>query len=145
MSTFEKVLAQAQANKSVVTELERFNAALATCDGLTVAQFEKLVADAMGKAPPPRSANRKTDGSLVAIYIGKLATSGEDRAAFEGVISELMADKNARLGELSAIAQAYVGGTSAYKKKDDALRDIRLRFDAKLAATRRLNAQSEIF
>lgn len=146
MSTFEQLLAQAQASKGTLGELTRFNTALVACDGLTVAQFERLVAEAMGKAPPPKKAAAKTlNEELVARYSGKLAAAGEDRARFEGAMSELMADKSVRISEWSAIAHAYVGGTSAYKKKADAIKDIRLRFDAKLSATRRLEAQSDIF
>lgn len=139
------MLTQAQASKSTQSELDRLVAALAACDGLTVAQFEKLVAEAMGKAPPPKKATKKLNEDLVSIYSGKLEAAGEDRASFEGAMSELMADKNLRIGEWSAIAKAYAGGTSAYKKKADAIKDIRLRFDAKLSATRRLEAQSDIF
>lgn len=144
LSHLENLLMQGQAGKSTQSELARFNLALATCDGLTIAQFEKLLSEAMGKAPPPRTTVRKND-ELIATYSQRLVAAGEDRASFEGVISELLADKAARIGELSAIAQAYVGGTSAYKKKTDAIKDIRLRFDGKLATSRRLHAQSEIF
>ena len=140
----ESVLAQAQASKSTRSELERFNAALAACEDLTVAEFEKLVADAMGKAPP-KPAAKALNKDLVVAYREKVVAAGEDPASFEGVMSELSADKSVRIAELSAIAQAYVGGTSAYKKKADAIRDIRLRFASKRSATRRLEAQSDIF
>lgn len=136
---------QAQASKTTLSDLERLIAALAACDSLTVAQFERLLAEAMGEAPPPKKANKKFNEALVASYAARLSAAGEDRASFEGVMSQLMADGNVRTPEWSAIAQTYVGGTSAYKKKPDAIKDIRLRFDAKLSTTRRLEAQSDIF
>lgn len=139
------MLAQAQANRTTVAEIERFTAALAVCDALTVAQFEKLVSDGMGKGPPLKPAGRKANSDLVANYFGKLVAAGEDRAAFEGVMAELMADPGIRIAELSGVARAYVGGSSAYKKKSDAITDIRLRFEAKVTTTRRLTAQSDIF
>lgn len=139
------MLAQAQASRTTVAEIERFSALLEICDGLTVAQFEKLVSEAMGKAPPPKPAGKPINNDLVADYFGKLVAAGEDRAAFEGVMAGVMADTGIRTGELSAIARAYVGGSSAYKKKADAITDIRLCFEAKVSTTRRLRAQSDIF
>ncbi|MFV0368963.1 MAG: hypothetical protein ACK5KM_10925 [Hyphomicrobiaceae bacterium] len=111
---------------------------------MTITQFEKLLAEAMGKAPPKKTAATRNE-ELISRYSERLISAGEDRASFEVAMSDLLAEKGARVAELSAIAQSYVGGTSAYKKKADAIKDIRLRFDSKLAATRRLEAQSDIF
>ena len=79
----------------------------------------------MGKAPAPKKAARRND-DLINRYSERLSAAGDDRASFEGIMSELLADRSARMAELSAIAQGYVGGTSAYKKKADAIKDIRL-------------------
>ncbi|MBN9265724.1 MAG: hypothetical protein J0I75_14400, partial [Hyphomicrobium sp.] len=74
-----------------------------------------------------------------------LSRLGGDRSNLESVLSEMKINKRVRAGEASEIAQRYVGGTSKYKSKADALKEIKLRFEASLRASQRLGAASEIY
>lgn len=133
-----------QASKSAVADLNRFNTCLAQFDDLTVAQFCKACEQLTPKASPSPKATATNEG-IVTAYLSKFQEAIGDRTKFDAVMAQLKADKSVRIGELSDIAQRYVGGTSKYSRKPDAYKEISLRFDAHLKAARRLDAASDIF
>lgn len=139
------MLAQAQASKSGLSDLQRLNACLAQFDELTVAQFCKNCDLLIGSREGSAAGRATVNSDAVAAYLEKLSGCEGDRAQFQAVLAKLQADKQLRIGEISAIAQGYVGGTSKYKKKADAFKDISLRFDAHIAGAQRLAAAADIF
>lgn len=145
LSTLESLLSQAQASKSAISDLQRLNTCLGQFDELSVAQFCKKCDLLIGSREEGAATRSTINEAAVTSYLNELSRCGSDRAQFEGVLAKLKADKNLRIGEINAIAQGYVGGTSKYKKKVDAFRDISLRFDAHMSGVQRLAASSEIF
>lgn len=139
------MLEQLRVNKSLLNDFERLTSCLEPFDDLTVAQFckkcEQLTAD--GASTKPRPA--KLDDVAVSKYLDKLSACVDDRAQLESVLSTIKADKAVRIGELNEIARRYVGGTNRYRKKTDAYKDIKLRFESHIAATQRAAAASEIY
>lgn len=139
--SFEDVLARAQANTELQREFARLN--------VWLAQFDKLEVEEVCSGSPsparPAPARSQIDGGIVESYLARLVGSAGSRPTFEQALSELKTDKRVRNIELNEIAQRYVGGTSKYKNKTDAFKEMKLRFEAGISAANRLKASAEIF
>lgn len=142
--SFATTLKEAQASKATVSEIEKLIEGLGPVDELSITQLVKLLEKRDGTSKKAGAA-KQVDEDVVSRYGDMLTKSRNDPSRFDIVFSELQTDKQVRLPEIDAIARQFVGGTRAYKKKADALKDIRLRFDAGLAAQRRREASSGIF
>ena len=143
MSSLKLLLEQLQASKSNLTDLERLNVCLASFDDWSVAQFCKATETLMAQKPAAKS--RPVNEAIVSSYAAELTASRGDRAQLEAILAKMKADKQVLIGELDEIARRFVGGTTKYKNKADAYKEIKLTFEAHIAAGRRLDAASEIF
>ena len=144
MSALEQLLEQAAAKEDHRTGLNLLIKWLSQFDSQDV----DVLCRSEGKPSPPPSRSKTSaeiDVTLVDSYVANLRQVMGDRPRFEAVMSQIKADKKLRIGELSEIAKCYVGGTNKYKSKADALKEIKLRFDAGMNAARRSDATSEIF
>jgi hypothetical protein len=143
LSSYERLLDDTQADAELRMNLARLNAWLS--------QFDKLDVDEVCSstgAPPSKlakAANTQSNTEIVDEFSARLGGIGNVRADLERVLSEMKSDKRVRVSEASEIAQRYVGGTSKYKSKADALKEIKLRFEAGLRAAQRIGAASEIY
>lgn len=136
-------LSEAQASKTTLAELEKLIDGLAPVDDLSISALVKSIAEP--SAAPKSVRPKQLNEDVVAHYSVRLSDARHDRDRFDAVFMELQSDKRVKVAEADAIARQFVGGTSAYKKRADALKDIRLRFDASVAGDRRREASSEIF
>jgi hypothetical protein len=134
-----------QANKSTLADLQRLSECLSQFDELTVSQFCKKCESINVQAGPPRKIPSSINEELAASYARSLSDALESQQNFDAVLSSIKGDKRVRLPELTIIAHKFVGGVNKYKKTAEALKDIKLRFEAHMAAQRRLNAASDIF
>ena len=143
LSSYERLLDETQADAELRMNLARLNSWLS--------QFDKLGVDEVCSSagvPPIKStktAGTQIDTAIVDEFSTRLSGLGSERSNLECVLSEMKSDKRVRVAEASEIAQRYVGGTSKYKSKADALKEIKLRFEAGLRAAQRIGAASEIY
>lgn len=145
LSSFERLLEQTQADAELRLNLARLNSWLSHFDKLDVEEVCSSSGVPEAPSKPAKPARTQIDSAVVDDFSTKLADIGTDRSTLENLLSEMKADKRVRVGEASEIAQRYVGGTSKYKSKADALKEIKLRFEASLRAAQRLSAASEIY
>lgn len=137
------MLDQVQAREELRQEFAALLRWLKQFGDLEVAELCALSTPPAGK--PKTKTPTKVDEAAVDEYLGKLSRSTGDRGQFELVLSQLSADNRIKKGEIIALAQRYVGGTTPYKSKVDALKEIRLRFGAGVLAGARLKAASDIY
>lgn len=144
LSSFESLLEQTRADAELQSELKRLNMWLRQFDKLDV---EELCSTSGVPNAPTRSTGTRAqiDSAIVDDFSAKLSAPENDRSRFEAILSDMKSDKRVRVAEASEIARRYVGGTSKYKSKTDALKEIKLRFEAGLRASQRLRAASEIY
>jgi hypothetical protein len=145
LSSFESLLEQTRADSELLSDLARLNSWLAQFDKQDVSE---LCGNVGVPESPPRTAKSVAsviDSALVDDYAASLAGLESDRSSLQDVLSQMKSDKRIRVAEASAIAQRYVGGTSKYKSKADAIKEIKLRFEAGLRAGQRLRAASDIY
>lgn len=145
MSSYERLLEETQADAELRLDLSRLNFWLSHFDRLDVEEVCRSSGVPETSAKPSKPVRAQVDSTVVDEYSAKLAGLGTDRSHLESLLSEMKADKRVRVGEASEIAQRYVGGTSKYRSKVDALKEIKLRFDASLRAAQRLSAASKIY
>lgn len=145
LSSYERLLEEAQADAELRLNLAHLNSWLSQFDKLDVEEICKSSGVPETPTKPVKPPRTQIDSAVVDDFSAKLGDIGTDRSTLENLLSEMKADKRVRVGEASEIAQRYVGGTSKYKSKADALKEIKLRFDASLRAAQRLSAASEIY
>ena len=143
LSSYERLLDETQADAELRMNLARLNAWLSQYDKLDVDEICSSSGTPATKSA--KAANTQIDTATVDAFSVRLSALGSDRTNLERVLSEMKSDKRVRVAEASEIAQRYVGGTSKYKSKADALKEIKLRFEAGLRAAQRIGAASEIY
>lgn len=145
LSGFGRLLEEAQADAELRLNLSRLNSWLSQFDKLDVEEVCSSMGVPAAPANVTKAARAQIDTAIVDDFSVKLSELGSDRSSLESLLSEMKTNKRVRAGEASEIAQRYVGGTSKYKSKADALKDIKLRFEASLRASQRLSAASGIY
>ena len=143
LSSYERLLDETQADAELRMNLARLNSWLSQFDKLDVDEVCSSTGAPHSKLA--KAANTQSNTEIVDEFSARLGGIGNVRADLERVLSEMKSDKRVRVSEASEIAQRYVGGTSKYKSKADALKEIKLRFEAGLRAAQRIGAASEIY
>ncbi len=142
IAAYETLLEQVGGGTEHREALKQLNAWLARFNGIEASELNQL--SLSDGAPPAPRPSKQADSSLVTEYSDMFKAAAGDRARFELAFSQLRSDKRVRLAELNEIALRYVGGTSKYKSKADAMKEIKLRFDAGLNAAARANEAAKM-
>jgi hypothetical protein len=90
-------------------------------------------ADAWLAAPKPRgggkgAAKKRPDEAAITSYVAELRDVGTERAAFEGVLAKLKADKSLKSADVAEIARRYANTVTKYRSIAAAHADIATAF-----------------
>ena len=122
------IFAAAGANKQN-DEIQAFLEIFRGHDGETVTDF---LAGLRKRLSEPEVAagktGRKADDLIVGRYVQRLRKAGTDKIAFDSVFADLSEDRAVGKEEADAIAHQYTEGRAQWRKRGDALREIKTRF-----------------
>jgi hypothetical protein len=96
-----------------------------------------------GRAKAPRSSSKASPPrtELVDVYVNRLKAAGSQKQAFDKVVADLQADKEARKVERLSIAKRYVG--ARLSAKANPLTEIKRRFVEQARFDRTLEIASQ--
>ena len=149
LQALQTMLSSWECKAKNIADLERIIDLLANYDDLSVKDLSRRIEDALSgegrEAGPTARKSSEVNEAKVTEYMDKLGAPNLDRLSYMAILSELRADKKARVVELNDIANRLTHENNNYRNKNDAIASMEGWVHRKFDTERRLSRTNDLF